>query len=1122
MTKKVEYKMTIYIDITQLERGRANTGIQRVVKEFLQRAIYSQEDIHYNILIYSDTQNKMELLTNDEVKLFLKDIKNFKFTQKEIIDLTTLNHNSTAVFFDIDSAWNAPYKRETLYPKLKQNGFLICNFIHDLIPVYFPQLVNDLTCKNYTIFIQEVYKYSDMVLFNSTSSHNDFITYKKKSNISRYISTCVVGLGSNFTKFDFIEPDLKVFEILNKKYILFVGTLEPRKNQTELLDAFDEISSQYKDLHLVFIGKKGWKIDTLIHRLNTHPLKNTRVHWLNNIDDNTLSHFYKNAFLVTYLSKYEGYGLPIAESLSYNNITITSKNSSMYEVGRDLADYIEYNSKSELKDIISLYYTNKPLYDAKKEYIKEHLSTISWDTFSNTIFNIFKNFQKSILLQKKHLQKLQFVFISIRFDDIEDTIASYDTYCDFVKEYIIVTSSQKVKQFEKLKSKHKITIVDENTILKEYARDFSKKDHVTKNWLLRTSLINIPTLEDEFIMLDDDNRVLKPITIEKFISKEGRYNAYYFYHLLDWHNNTTDYDKAQCNIKEILTKENYELFSYSSHAPQIINKQIFKEVIDKFLNIGLTTPIDEWSIYFNYAVSNYPYLFDKKLFETINWPEDPKYWNVEFNHPHISFENYYKTIYDKKFFFKNDTLEDKIQKKQNQISPYQKNYDMFNQSKDIFSKNDMVHGICSFKKDNIECYLSNIPYFLVVEQNSNIRLRLNYKILNQTQKPLSCDIVLTIDNKIITFKNIFIYNTDKYTESIVEVPISSEGLNSNSIYTLSINIVLNDTNVYNQTDSPYLMKLIVSKNQHLLSILTNPEDLLEDIKSKRTLKQQIKSIPFIGWLARWSYNLLRLNNIKHILFVNSQKIAKLEDIIKKQQRQIDKLMQYNDILEKQKEIQNKKQPKIDKFYLNFENHFRGPSFLIKQRLEVYLPYISNLPYKKEEIKLLDLGCGRGEWLDLLRDNNYSAKGIDLNTFMINSVKAMGLDVEKIDLLTYLKSLPSNSIHAITGFHIIEHLSFEILTDMYDEVYRVLVPQGIAIFETPNPQNLTVGAFNFYTDPTHLNPIPAHTAKFVMQQHNFKDVQILPLHPNENIQLQNDYLNMIFGSSRDYSVIGYKN
>lgn len=866
--------MTIYIDITQFERGRANTGVQRVLKNFMSKAFDTYCDIEYKILIYDSSTKKMQLLPLDDVKLFLDDIEGFEFKSKTSIDIEHIKPKDTTLFFDIDAAWNAPYKREVLYPILKNNGFMICNFIYDLIPILLPEFVHNLTIKNFQTFISTLYSYSDMIFFDSNSAQKDFFRLKKLSNKDRYIASRVVGLGSDFSNIKETNKNKEITPILKTKYILFVGTIEPRKNQQELLTAFDSLSDTYPDLNLVFVGKKGWKVDALISKIQSHPLKEKRIFWLNNIDDNALATLYKNAFLVTYLSKYEGYGLPITESLSYGKITIASKNSSMYEAGKDYADYIEYGSKNELKEIISLYLDNKPLRLAKQEYIKANFTPITWSLFADSIFTVIKNIDASIKLRQNHLKKLQFVFISIDTENLRGTIAQIDKHIDFVKEYIIITTAKQQKEFQKIQTKNKLIVIDEAITLDAYKQDFHKKDHQSKNWLLRASLLNLDILDDEFIMLDDDNKPLKNIPIQKFITKEGRYNAYYFYDLLDWHHKSTDYDVGQQNTKEILSEKNYELLSYSSHAPQIINKKIFKEAVDMFFDIGLEKPIDEWSIYFNYAVSNYPLLFDKKLFETLNWPESPLYWDSKFNKENISFENYYKSIYDSRFFTYKDSYEQKLKKKQKQIAPFEKTKEIFNKNRDIYANNNLVHGILEFKNQDIELYLSNIPYYVIVEKEGSLRLRLNYKLLNLKNKNLDISIVVFCDQKVSIVKTLSHIDTSFYQESIVEVPITTHRLKT-GIYDITINLNVDDTYIYPQS-SPYLIKLIVSKDKDYLSVLKNPKIIERKIMQKNNLKQKIKDIPFIGWFVRWGYNLLRLNNLKHKVHHQQQQINKLQ------------------------------------------------------------------------------------------------------------------------------------------------------------------------------------------------------------------------------------------------------
>ena len=212
---------------------------------------------------------------------------------------------------------------------------------------------------------------------------------------------------------------------------------------------------------------------------------------------------------------------------------------------------------------------------------------------------------------------------------------------------------------------------------------------------------------------------------------------------------------------------------------------------------------------------------------------------------------------------------------------------------------------------------------------------------------------------------------------------------------------------------------------------------------------------------------------------------------------------------------------FDAFYLDFEDRFRGPREETKRTQEIYLDYVAVAGAGTPSAPVVDVGCGRGEWLELLLEHGCVARGVDLNRAMVAENAARGLDVVERDVLAYLAELPDGSLGMVTGFHLIEHLPFELLVRLLDECRRVLKPGGCVLFETPNPENLVVGAYTFYFDPTHRNPLPPQLVEFLVQQHGYADVEVLRLHPRAERGSDDALLDKWFRSPTDYAVIGWK-
>lgn len=213
----------------------------------------------------------------------------------------------------------------------------------------------------------------------------------------------------------------------------------------------------------------------------------------------------------------------------------------------------------------------------------------------------------------------------------------------------------------------------------------------------------------------------------------------------------------------------------------------------------------------------------------------------------------------------------------------------------------------------------------------------------------------------------------------------------------------------------------------------------------------------------------------------------------------------------------------ENFYRAFEDRHRGSRELIVERLKVYIPYISPLMALYAPAKVLDLGCGRGEWLQLTQSKGFQAFGVDLDDGMLQACTERGFSVIQGDAIEYLCAQPDSSVAVVSGFHVAEHIPFELLNTLVQEALRVLKPGGLLILETPNPENLVVGTANFYLDPTHQRPIPPLLLEFLPNHHGFARVSTLRLQEPSDMDSRSDIslMDVLHHVSPDYGVVAQK-
>ena len=176
-------------------------------------------------------------------------------------------------------------------------------------------------------------------------------------------------------------------------------------------------------------------------------------------------------------------------------------------------------------------------------------------------------------------------------------------------------------------------------------------------------------------------------------------------------------------------------------------------------------------------------------------------------------------------------------------------------------------------------------------------------------------------------------------------------------------------------------------------------------------------------------------------------------------------------------------------YLELERRYRGSEEEIERRIAPYLPYLRDVPGD-----VLDLGCGRGEALDVLRRESIPARGVDASGEMVARCREKGLVTEEADLFEHLLGLDEAELGAVVSFHVIEHLPAEAVERLVRLAWKALKPGGILALETPSPLSIAMASRDFWIDPTHKRPVHPASLEITFREAGFEPVHRLDLQP----------------------------
>jgi SAM-dependent methyltransferase len=214
------------------------------------------------------------------------------------------------------------------------------------------------------------------------------------------------------------------------------------------------------------------------------------------------------------------------------------------------------------------------------------------------------------------------------------------------------------------------------------------------------------------------------------------------------------------------------------------------------------------------------------------------------------------------------------------------------------------------------------------------------------------------------------------------------------------------------------------------------------------------------------------------------------------------------------------------FYFALQGQFQSSTQADANRLEMYRSALANLEPELPGGTWLDIGCGRGKWMGMVRDSGHQAKGVDSSPAAIEQCRGKGFEVIEDDALNFLRSAEAESFAVVSAFHVLEHVPFEYCLNLTYQIARTLKPGGVLLIETPHAGNLLMAAEQFWMDPTHNRPIPLPLMEFLFEYCGLGVVQRFEVNPrpeSEHLPLREldlaSRLDLLLYGPQDYAMMG---
>lgn len=408
--------MSIWIDLTDLLNWKGNlTGIQRIQFNISKLYMDSSKDVRFfthfehsrsfrEVLfdpeemvqlgmigekkrrsIYRGVLRRVRLL-NLEIRVRKKIAQGVHRVEREIRSKAQAPFKSDDIVLVMGSIWLGHFIDDLAEVK-EETRFKLVHFAFDMIPSKFPGFVVPWLPKVFTKYHKTAFGISDGIISISHSTAEDVRQFMKINHVKSKPNITVVRTGESID-----DSREKLIRKLLPGYILSVSTIEARKNHAALFYAVKEAQRRGIELPIiVIVGRKGWHTGDLLYMIEHDPDTRDRIKIISGANDAELTWLYRNALFTVFPSFYEGWGMPIAESLAYGKVCIAANTSSMPEIAGNLIDYFSPYNTSELLERIVQYLDPKEL-SSKEKQIKEAYKPTTWKDMYTQVDNFLETF----------------------------------------------------------------------------------------------------------------------------------------------------------------------------------------------------------------------------------------------------------------------------------------------------------------------------------------------------------------------------------------------------------------------------------------------------------------------------------------------------------------------------------------------------------------------------------------------------------------------------------------------------------------------------------------------------------------------------------------------------------